>query len=96
VLLYNDAWQEPATTSYNYYQLNQRKVDSVHWLNKSSAVAEMAHVFLVNHYYGIVENPMLDTNNVDFCGTTALWCSTLNPVAVPNHESKERRYGTLA
>jgi len=32
---------------------------------KSSAIAEIARVFLVNPDHGIVENPILDANNVD-------------------------------
>jgi len=38
----------------------------------------------------------VDANNLD--GTTTLWCTSLNQVAVcygSNHESKVRCYGTL-
>jgi len=42
--------------------------------------AKMARVFLVNPNHGIVENPILDTNSVDFYGTTTLWFPSLNPV----------------
>jgi len=54
--------------------------------NKSSAIAEMARVVLVNPDHGIVENPILDANNVDFYSTTTLWCPSLHQVT--------GRYGT--
>jgi len=63
-------------------------------------INEIARVFFVNPYHGIVENPIIDANSMDFYGNTTLWCPGLNPVAgrycIPKHESKERRYGTLA
>jgi len=71
---------------YNYYN--------------SSAIAEMAHIFLLDPDHGIVRNPILDANNVDFDGTTTPQCHSLNPAVgcygTRNHESKVRRYGTLA
>jgi len=65
----------------------------------SSAIAEMARVFLVNPDHGRVENAILDTNNVDFHLTTTLWYSSLNPVVGlygPSLEPKVRRYATLS
>jgi len=55
---------------------------------KSSAIAKMACIFLVNSHHGHVENPILDANAVDFYGTTMLQCPSQNPVV--------ERYGTLA
>jgi len=40
--------------------------------NRSSAVAEMAHV------YTAIENPIRDANFVDFYGVMTLWHPTIN------------------
>jgi len=55
--------------------------------NEISAIAEIAHVVLVNPDTGIVENPILDANTVDFHVTSTVCCPSLNPTA--------GRYGTL-
>jgi len=44
----------------------------------------MAYVFVVNPIHGIAKNPILDANNVNFYGTTTLWCPSLKPVARRN------------
>jgi len=60
---------------YNVWQWTQ-SVGPVRCQDKSSANAEMVHVFLVNH--GIVANPILDASNVDFYGTTMLCWPSMN------------------
>jgi len=47
--------------------------------NKRSAIAQIARVFL-NPDHGVVENPITDADDVDFYGTTTLWCPGLNPI----------------
>jgi len=54
--------------------------------HKSSAIAEIARVFLVNSHHGHDRNPIVDANTADFYRYTTLWCPSLNPVV--------GRYGT--
>jgi len=49
--------------------------------NNNLAIAEIARVVFLSPDHGIVENPTLDANNVDFYGTTTLWCPSQNQVA---------------
>jgi len=52
-------------------------------LNQSeqeSAIAMMARVLLVNPDHGVVKNPILYADNVNFYGTATLWCPSLNAV----------------
>jgi len=53
-----------------------------HEYSKSSAIAEMALVFLVNSDHGHSQKLILDANLVYFYGSTTLWYSSLklNPV----------------
>jgi len=46
--------------------------------NKSSAITEMVSIFLVNSHPGTVKNAIVDANDLDFYGTTTLWCLSLN------------------